>query len=500
MAATVSLLSTLRGHGPRTALCDAHRSVSYDELLRAAGRLASRLTADRGDLRGERVLLLVAPSIDYVVGLLAIWLARGVAVPLKPGLPAPEIDYVLSDAAPALVVIGPDLVAEVAGPAARRGVEVLELDGGGDSDDGPAAALPEGALGDPALMLYTSGTTGPPKGVVHTHGSLAAQVSSLVEAWRWTGEDRILLVLPLHHVHGIVNVVCCALWSGAVCEMAPAFDAEAVWERFAEGDLTLFMAVPTIYRRLLDTWDRADPDTRTRWSDGARRLRLMVSGSAALPVGTLERWREVTGHVLLERYGMTEIGMALSNTLDSRVPGSVGYPLPGVEVRLVDDDGRPVEEDGRPGELLVRGPTLFTEYWRQPETTAAAFDGDWFRTGDVATRQDGRYRLLGRSSVDILKSGGEKVSALEVEDVLRTHEAIVDCAVVGLPDPDWGQVICAAVVSDGTPLEGDALRAWGKARLADFKVPRVFLTVPELPRNALGKVVKPRVAELFAER
>ena len=223
----------------------------------------------------------------------------------------------------------------------------------------------------------------------------------------------------------------------------------------------------------------------------------MVSGSAALPVPTLERWREVTGHELLERYGMSEFGMALSNTLTRRVPGHVGEPLPGFEVRVVDDAGRDVAE-GSSGELLVRSPAMFSGYWGRPEETAAAFQDDWFRTGDVAVHEALGYRLLGRSSVDIIKTGGEKVSALEIEDVYRTHPDLTDCAVVGVPDPEWGQRVAMAFVpAAGAVPDPDELRAWGKERLAAAKVPTRYTPVDDLPRNTMGKVTKKAVAELF---
>ena len=216
------------------------------------------------------------------------------------------------------------------------------------------------------------------------------------------------------------------------------FDAPRVWQRLASGEITVFTAVPTIYHRLIAAWENATPETQRAWSDGVRRLRLMMSGSAALPVQMLERWREITGHTLLERYGMTEIGMALSNPLaGERRPGFVGSPLPGVEVRLVDDEGVEVP-DGSAGELEIRGPNVFLEYWRRPEDTAQAFHGDWFRTGDLAVVEGGSYRLLGRLSVDIIKTGGFKVSALEIEEVLRTHPCIAECAVVGVADDGVG--------------------------------------------------------------
>jgi malonyl-CoA/methylmalonyl-CoA synthetase len=229
-------------------------------------------------------------------------------------------------------------------------------------------------------------------------------------------------------------------------------------------------------------------------------MRLMVSGSAALPVPVLEKWRRLTGHTLLERYGMTEIGMGLSNPYrGERTPGSVGTPLPGVEVRLVDEDNEPVG-DGVPGEIQVRGPTVFLEYWERPADTGDAFTPDgWFRTGDTAVVDDGRYRILGRSSIDILKTGGEKVSALEIEEVLLGHEAIREAAVVGIDDPEWGQRVAAVLVVD-RPIDPDELRDWLRGILAPHKIPKDFYLADALPRNPMGKTVKPEVVRYVETR
>jgi len=338
------------------------------------------------------------------------------------------------------------------------------------------------------MIVYTSGTTGRPKGVVTTHANLTAQIESLVTAWEWTRADRTLLVLPLHHVHGILNVVCCTLWSGATLEMLPKFESEATWDRLASGELTVFTAVPTIYHRLIGSWDAAGPHVQEARSRGCRTLRLMMSGSAALPRTVLDRWKEITGHLLLERYGMTEVGMALSNPLHGeRRPGFVGQPLPGVSARLVD------------GELQLKGAGVFSEYWRQPDSTRDAFDDGWFRTGDAAVIEEDAFRLLGRSSVDILKSGGHKISALEIEEVLRAHPAIAECVIVGVEDAEWGQrVCCAAELRPDMTLELDELKEWARVRLAPYKIPRDLACVAQLPRNAMGKVVKPEVATFFA--
>ena len=261
-----------------------------------------------------------------------IWRAGGIAVPLSPFHRPPELEYVLQDTSPAAVISQPEF-ADLLQPLAEK--SGLRFGLAADALNCLPSPLPVVSQDRRAMILYTSGTTGRPKGVVTTHANIAAQIKSLVQAWGWTRSDRILNVLPMHHVHGIVNILSCAMWVGGVCEIFPRFDAGKVWERIVQGGLTLFMAVPTIYIKLIDAWEKASHADRIQMSEGCRRLRLMVSGSAALPVSTLEKWKEISGHVLLERYGMTEIGMGLSNPLHGqRVPGSVGVPLPGVEARL----------------------------------------------------------------------------------------------------------------------------------------------------------------------
>jgi malonyl-CoA/methylmalonyl-CoA synthetase len=490
----------------RVAIVDPTGTYSYEDLDATSRRVALGLLDGADDLNQARVAFLVTPGFEYAAVQRGIWRAGGVAVPLAVSYPPAELDYIIRDSAAAVVAAGAayvETLAPLAAAAGARLVTTAELTGERVADDREAAhrtgARPLPYLGAPrrAMIVYTSGTTGRPKGAVSTHANVGAQVSSLVEAWGWTPSDRLLLVLPMHHVHGIINGLGSALAVGATVEFLPTFDAEAVWRRLASGEITVFTAVPTIYHRLIGAWDAAPAAAQRSWSDGARRLRLMMSGSAALPVHTLERWRALTGHTLLERYGMTEIGMALSNPLEGpRRPGFVGTPLPGVEVRLVDESGAPVA-DG-PGEVEVRGPNVFPEYWQRPEETAQAFRDGWFRTGDVAVVEEGAYRLLGRTSVDIIKTGGYKVSALEIEEVLRTHPAIGECAVVGVCDPEWGERVSAAVeLRPNATLSLDELQRWAKAVLAPYKVPRALQPVTALPRNAMGKVVKPEVAALF---
>jgi malonyl-CoA/methylmalonyl-CoA synthetase len=494
-ASTLPLIARAEGFASRTALVDAAGTHSYAALLDASARVAAALLEGAADLAEARVCFLVPPSFEYVAVQWGIWRAGGIAVPLAVSHPPAELEYAIGDADAAVVIADPaweEALLPLAGAQGARFLRTAELL---SADPAPLPAVDEQRR---AMMLYTSGTTGRPKGVVWTHANLRAQLEMLSEAWGWRAEDRTLLVLPLHHVHGIVNVLSCALWNGATCELHPRFDAELVWGRIASGELTVFMAVPTVYGRLIAAWE-AQPDAdRLSRSQACRGLRLMVSGSAALPVQTLQRWREISGHTLLERYGMTEIGMALSNPLEGeRRAGSVGLPLPGVEVRLVDEAGEVMTEG--PGEIEVRGPGVFLEYWRRPEATAEAFrPGRWFRTGDVAVLQDGYYRILGRRSVDIIKTGGFKVSALEIEEVLRTHPRVAECAVVGVQDEEWGERVCAAVeLRGGEPLTLDELQPWAREHLAPYKLPRALLAVEALPRNAMGKVVKPEVAKLF---
>jgi malonyl-CoA/methylmalonyl-CoA synthetase len=518
------LIGRAMEHGGRTAIVTPGGACSYRQVLDESALFAARLLDGEEDLGEQRVVFLCPPGVDYVRTEWAIWRAGGVAVPLSPLQPAPEWDYVLSDCGATIVVADPTFVPSLAPICASRGARLVAA----DERDGPrTTALPDIAPSRRAMILYTSGTTSRPKGVVTTHRNIAAQVTTLVSAWEWSAADRILHVLPLNHVHGIINVLSCALWSGATCEMLPRFDADGVWQRFREGGLTLFMAVPTIYAKLIAAWERAPEAEQRAMAAGASRLRLMVSGSAALPVSVLDRWKSITGHVLLERYGMTEIGMALSNPFrGERRPGSVGVPLPGVEVRLVNEEGREVEP-GTPGEIEVSGPGVFLEYWNRPDATREAFrvtsgrEGPsrraqvrqtshsrfaadppvpqrWFRTGDVAVLEQGMYRILGRSSTDIIKTGGYKVSALEIEEVIRTHPDVRDSAVVGVEDDEWGERVAAAVVMQpGRALDVPAFQAWLRDLIAKYKVPTRLLVVSELPRNAMGKVTKAQVREMF---
>ncbi|AUB37193.1 ACSF3, malonyl-CoA/methylmalonyl-CoA synthetase [Nostoc flagelliforme CCNUN1] len=491
----IPLIIRAEEHNEKTAIATTDGAFTYRDLLHSSSQIATGLLKNAEDLQEQRVAFLIPPGFEYVATQWGIWRAGGIAVPLCISHPRPELEYVITNSGASIIVAHPNFEGILRSLAEAHNLRFILTSETLPSD---IALLPEVDITRRALILYTSGTTGKPKGVVTTHQNIQAQVTSLTTAWEWTSDDRILHILPLHHIHGIVNVLTCALWAGAECHLLSKFDAETVWNRICDGNLTLFMAVPTIYVKLIAAWETASKERQKSMSEGCAKMRLMVSGSAALPVQVLEKWQTISGHFLLERYGMTEIGMALSNPLHGeRLSGYVGKPLPEVEVRLVDENGELVPA-GTPGEIQVKGPGVFLEYWQNPQATAKAFQDGWFRTGDTAVVENGNYRILGRMSVDIIKTGGYKVSALEIEEVLRSHPDIQECAVVGVADLEWGERVCAALVLQGAqPLTLESFRSWAKERLAVYKVPSQILIVKELPRNAMGKVTKPTVVELF---
>ena len=496
----IALIDRARIYGKRIALVDDGGSYTYDDLLERSADLAVCLLEGGKDLGEARVAFLVPRDFNYAWVQWGIWRAGGIAVPLSELYPLPELEFFVADSSAEILIVHPSLAEELRPLTEKMNLRlVLTSDIG--STGGTGGDFPGLAPERRAMILYTSGSTGRPKGVVFTHAMIEAQVQPLIKVWDWRESDRILNVLPLHHIHGIINVLTCALSAGAICEFLLPFRASAVWERFLRGGLTLFMAVPTIYYSLIDAYEVAAPEDQEAMRSACRQFRLMVSGSAPLPVSVLEKWKEISGHVLLERYGMTETGMILTNPLQGeRHPGCVGQPLPGMEVRLVDDSGS-IVRPGRPGEIQVRGSSVFCEYWNNPETTAKVFHEDWFKTGDMAVCEEGRYRILGRRDVDIIKVGGYKVSAIEIENVLCEHPDVKEVAVVGLEDRKWGQKVGAAVVAmPGQEVTLRILRRWTKERLAAYKAPIRLLLLDTLPRNTMGKVTKRELVERFKKR
>jgi len=395
----ITLQERAKSFKNRIALISDGNSYSYDRLVEASLSVANHLLKGRQDLQEARIAFLVPPSFEYTAIQWGIWAAGGIAVPLCVLHPLPSIQYVLEDTQAETVIVHADYHDFLRPLEKELQIELAPLEGFFIKKGG---ALPIINGSRRAMILYTSGTTSKPKGVVTTHANIEAQITTLVKAWEWEQDDHILNILPLHHVHGIINVMSCALWSGACCEFLPKFDAEKVWSILQSGRLSLFMAVPTVYYKLIAFWDKSPVDLQKKMSKATSKFRLMVSGSAALPVPVLEKWREITGQTLLERYGMTEIGMGLSNSYGGeRRPGHVGLPLPSVEMRLVDSDNQPIL-DSQPGEIQIKGPSVFKEYWQKEEATKKAFTEDgWFITGDIAQLNNGLYKILGRDSVDI---------------------------------------------------------------------------------------------------
>jgi malonyl-CoA/methylmalonyl-CoA synthetase len=490
------LIARARWHGDSIALRTPTGSRTYRNVLDRSAALATGLLDGADDLQEARVALLVPPGSEYVAAQWAIWRAGGIKVPICLSATEPEWEYALTDSGASIVLADAEMARKVAPLCGKLGVRLVDIEA---IHTAPARMLPNIAPERRAMILYTSGTTSKPKGVVTTHANIQAQIESLVQAWEWSATDCIPLFLPLHHIHGIINITSCALWSGAIVETFARFDPPAILDRVRGDAYTLFMAVPTIYVKLIRALEAASGEERAAIADGFARMRLMVSGSAALPASVHEQWTALTGQKLLERYGMTEIGMALSNPYrGERRPGAVGVPLPGVEVRLKTESGTIVTGEDEPGEIQVRGPGVFTAYWNRPAANAESFDDGWFRTGDLAVRERGYYRIMGRLSVDIIKSGGYKLSALEIEAALLDHPHIRECAVIGLPDETWGEAVTAVVVlADHAALDLPNLREWCKGRLSVYKIPQRLHVVPALPRNAMGKVTKPTVRALF---
>lgn len=518
----IQLIQQAKNFQERTAIKSNGQIHTYQDLLAISENIAVTLLKEKKDLQEARIAFLVPAGFEYVCLQWGIWRAGGIAVPLCTKHPLPSLQYVIEDTQAEAVIYSPEF-AERLQPLMNQGKSHFLLLNNffantvGDSPLGKRisgglakhepliqnsvnAKLPNIAPNRRAMILYTSGTTGNPKGVVTTHQNIETQITSLTTSWEWQAEDHILNILPLHHVHGIINVLSCALWSGACCEFLPRFDAAKVFEVFKKGEVNLFMAVPTIYYQLIAYWKQLPSMEQQQISAALQKFRLMVSGSAALPVSVLEQWQAISRHTLLERYGMTEMGMAISNPYrGERRPGHIGQPLKGVTIRLVDENNQ-VVKDGTSGEIQVKGANVFKEYWQKPKATEATFtDNDWFKTGDIAVLDEGYYRILGRNSVDIIKSGGYKISALEIEEVLRTYPKIKECGVVGIPNEEWGEIIGASLIIEGEEpdFDIDALKSWLKTKLPSYKIPRLYIFQDDLPRNVMGKVTKKVLKGLF---
>ncbi len=463
----MTALTDGRGRHPVTV---AGQTMAYDDLLGAAAAVAAGLHDHR------RVAVLATPSAETVVAVVGALLAGAEVVPVPPDSGRAELDHVLADsradcwlgAAPS----GSRLASQPVDLAARAPYEPLDVD-------------PDRT----ALVLYTSGTTGLPKGVLLPRRALAAGIDALADAWAWTADDVLAHGLPLFHVHGLVLGVLGPLRVGGGLVHTGRGTPET-YAAAARAGATMFFAVPTIWSRVAEHPEHAE---------ALRAARLLVSGSAALPVPVFERLERLTGQRVVERYGMSETLITVATRADGRPrAGWVGVPVAGVETRLVAEDGTEVPHDGESvGRLEVRGATLFAGYLDRPEATAEAWTDDgWFRTGDVAVvAPDGAHRIVGRESVDLIKSGGYRIGAGEVESTLLGHPAVAECAVVGEPDDDLGQRVVAYVVLRGAAADGLAaeLTAYVGQELSAHKRPREVRFVDSLPRNEMGKVQKARL-------
>ncbi|MGW7055318.1 acyl-CoA synthetase [Streptomyces sp. NPDC054887] len=472
-----TLFPALAAGSNRQALRFGDRRLTHAGLAAAAGAAAGRLAG------AGRVAVWAAPTLETAVGVVAALLAGVPAVPLNPRTGERELKHIVSDSAPSLVLAAPgDRL-----PPVLEGLERVDVD---VRADGAGPLPPEPPAEAPALVVYTSGTTGPPKGAVLPRRAITASLDALADAWQWTGDDVLVHALPLFHVHGLILGVLGPLRRGGAVHHLGRFETDALARELgAHG--TMFFGVPTMYHRIAEALP-GDPDLAAALS-GAR---LLVSGSAALPVHDHERIAAATGRRVVERYGMTETLMNTSVRADGEPrPGTVGLPLDGVEVRLVDESGEEITAyDGESvGEIQVRGANLFTAYLNRPDATAAAFDGDWFRTGDMATRDpDGYVRIVGRKATDLIKSGGYKIGAGEIENALLDHPGVREAAVTGEPDADLGERIVAWIVpSDpGRPPSLDELARHVTGQLAPHKRPRAVRVLDALPRNDMGKIMK----------
>jgi malonyl-CoA/methylmalonyl-CoA synthetase len=472
------------------------QSFTYDDLDKQSARVAN-LLASHGIAGGDRVVAQVEKSAHCVFLYLACLRTGAVYVPLNTCYTGEETSYFLDDARPRAMICQPERHEEALRFCRQASVpEVFTLGAAGqgnlfESCRAMLTTFPPAPVGetDVAAILYSSGTTGRPKGAMLTHGNLAHNARALVKAWGFTREDILLHALPIFHVHGLFVALHCALLSRARLLFPPRFDASQVCSLLVRA--TVFMGVPTFYTRLL-----ALPEFNR---EACRKIRLLISGSAPLLADTFEQVRQRTGQYILERYGMTETLMNTSNPLEGpRLPGSVGLPLPGVDVRVVGGDGLPLGLN-EVGEIRVRGPNVFSGYWKNPEMSRTCFTADgFFRTGDLGrVNEKGYVSIVGRSK-DLIISGGLNVYPKEVEDCIDRFEGVEESAVIGMPHADFGEGVMAVVVArPGVALDAEVLMRFLRLHLANYKLPKCLAVANELPRNTMGKVQKNRLRETY---
>lgn len=480
-----------------TALLYDGAAYSFAEMGARATAVCAGLT-QRGVRPGDRVAVGLHNSADLVAAVIGTVQAGAVLVPLNPAQTAEELVYVLGDCGARVAILEPEQAARAA-EARLPDLSLIatSLDG---FEGKPLRVVCAGAEA-PALIVYTSGTTGRPKGAVLSHGALLSNLTTVARTWRWTEDDRLLLTLPCFHLHGLGLGIMASWLVGSSVILRRRFAAEEVFPDLARCHATMFFGVPTMYNRLL-----ALPEAVSGAYDLSR-VRLWVSGSAPLPAATFERFQRRYGAELQDRYGMTECGFVLATPYAGvRRAGTVGVPLPGISVRLVDpeaaDSGRLVDvPDGSQGEIAIRGPNLFNGYWNRPEETGRAFVGGYLRSGDIGLRDpDGLFRIAGRMSVDIIKTRGFKVSAVEIEDCLQRHPSVQEVAVVGVPDADQGERVVAVVTLDtGADVGVESIRGFAREHLAPHKVPSRVVFLDDIPRIGPGKFKKKELIRRLLE-
>ncbi len=470
-------------------------SLTFREFHDGASRVARRL-AEHGVRHRDRVAIYCENRHAFALIYVGALRLGAIAVPINVLYRASDLSHVLADAEPAAIVCSAQSLPFLSesGCSIPRVVDACDVENwASDASLEPLHVHRRPAPDDIALIVYTSGTTGRSKGAMLSHRNVAAIVSQLVSAWRWRAEDSLLLTLPLFHVHGLIAGLTTSLCAGSRVVLHERFDARAVLARLAEGDVSMFFGVPTMYVRLIERLE----------SSRIPPIRLFVSGSAALSVETFEQFERCFGTRILERYGATEFGFPLSNRYAGpRVAGSVGVPMPGVRVRIATPDEVRAAPDGAIGEFLIAGPNVFSGYWKQPDATAAAFaiddDGTrWYRSGDLGRydSEAGVYRIVGRIK-EVIITGGFNVYPAEVEGAIERFVNVRGCAVVGKPDADRGEFPVAFVETEGV-IDVEALLAQLRAQLASFKVPKEIHVVETLPRNAMGKLDKTTLRQLL---
>ncbi|XP_055598586.1 malonate--CoA ligase ACSF3, mitochondrial [Uranotaenia lowii] len=540
-------------YGDKSAIRDHTGDYSFIQIYEAVKGLAIQIANCCGSASQSRVAFICPNNATYVISQWACWFSGQVAVPLNPSYPKELLEYYIKDCDASLIIATPEFQ-KIAQPLATKldkklllvHHDLLKNDAKPEEEISyldpkrehlvqlQNTLVVEGCLNGEfyrnanALILYTSGTTGKPKGVVLSFANLDAQFNALAHAWQFSSTDSVLHTLPLNHVHGTINALNLPLSQGAKCVMLPKFDSSNVWSYLLNVNMTtkerinIFMGVPTMYGLLIKEYDNVFAKN-ARMCDYVKthcknKIKLMISGSAPLPGTIFKRWHEISSHNLLERYGMTEIGMAVSNPYIQdetrvRTQGCVGLPLPGVSLKIVDNEhkkelileGKPsegfwdptpnakVNEQNQPitGQLYVKGQSVFKEYWQKPAETASEFENGWFKTGDSVEFSNGTIKMLGRTSVDVIKSGGFKLSALEIETALHEHPETNDVAVLGIPDETWGSKVVAVLsVKNAETFSIPHLLVWLESKLPKQAIPKEVKLVKEIPRNAMGKINK----------